>query len=262
MRYDAKSGITIMLIDTNVKFMQHFSSFLKQRLQWNFILEKEGPHALFTAEKEPVHMFLMETKLNPNCNGFKTLELIKNNAKLSKIPAAFVSSMKDKDTISRARTLGIENYLFKPIDSEEVFKTIIHAILKTVKFQFLVVDNDESVFPIVEQIISKKFQFQYKIFTTTSALTGFNILDEQEINLLILGNNMPTVNGVRMLTMLQERGKLSTLPVIFAPDELTGEERFKVAELELEYFLEKPFQAEEFISTVNKALNIKPLPSL
>jgi len=40
MRYNAKDGITVMLVDTNEKFLQHFFRFLKAKLPYHFIFEK------------------------------------------------------------------------------------------------------------------------------------------------------------------------------------------------------------------------------
>lgn len=260
MRYDAKKGITIMLVDTNEKFLQYFQNFLSENLHYNFITANNGTRALQMAEEIPVHMFLMETKLTPAVNGFKTLELIRGNEKISKTPAIFVTAMRDQATMSKAWSAGIDDYIKKPVKESEVIKSIAKFIKKFMRFRILIVDEDEKFISEVKTIFALKFPYKVEFITTTSALTGLDIIDEHEINLLILGNNMAIVNGVRMLSMLEDRGKLDNLPTVFLPDELTIEERYKVAELGIEFFAEKPLQAKSFVESAMQALNVPPIP--
>ena len=260
MRYDANKGITIMLVDTNEKFLQYFQQFLCNNLPYNFIPVNNGSLALLKAEEIPVHMFLMETKLTPAVNGFRTLELIRNNEKLSKVPVCFVTAMRDKATAAKAIAAGVDDYLKKPVKESEVLKSIIKLIKKSISFKILIVDNDEKIFPEIKRILALKFPYKVEILTTTSALTGLDIIDEQEIHLLILGNNMHTVNGTRMLGMLESRGKLETLPVIFFPDDLKIEERHQIVDFGIEFFAEKPLRPRDFIETTMQALNVSPIP--
>ena len=261
MRYDAKSGITIMLVDTNKKFLQYFHTFLKSNLPWNFIFEENGAHALLTAEKKPVHMFLMETKLTPAADGIKTLQNIRNNELLAKIPVVFVSAMRDKGTIARARAAGMDEYFHKPIREDAILESVIKHITNTVKFKVLVVDSDEKIFPVVKDIITRNFPYKIEVVTATSAFTGMEIIDTQEINLLIVGNNLPVVNGVRMLNMLRDKNQLARLPVVFVPDdEIELEDRYQIAELGIEHFAEKPFHSHALIESMMAALNVPPIP--
>ena len=262
MRYDSAEGITVMLVDSNVKFLQYFYKFLKDKLPFNFIVETNGTKALLTADKKPVHLFLMEAKLTEKASGFRTLELIRSDDKLSKIPVVFVSSLRDKTSVAKAKKLGVNDYLHKPIISAEVLDRTIKFVTQYVKFKILLVDYDESIFPHVTKIITERFPYQVEIVTANSAPAGLEIIDTQEINLLLLGNNMPIVNGARMLSMLKDQEKLDKLAVVFVPEELTTQDRYTVAELEIENFAEKPFEPNALIEVMMSALNISPIPKL
>lgn len=260
MRYDAQSGITIMLVDANEKFLQHLMNFLKKNLPYNVICEKNGTNALLTAEKKPVHLFLMEAKLTKQVSGFETLELIKNDERFSKIPVIFISSLRDPVSVNRAKSLDVDAYLYKPIDKRQVFDYVVKYINKNVKFNVLYVDSDNSLFPRVKNIIEQLFPYKVEVFTAESALEGMEIINSQEINLLICGNDMPIISGVRMLSMLKEQEKLNEMGVIFVPNELDMAERYALAELEIEHYAEKPFEnPNEFIETIMSALNISPI---
>ena len=263
MRYDAKSGITIMLVDSNEKFLQHFLQFLKSKLPYNFIVETNGAQALVTAEKTPVHLFLMEAKLSKQISGFETLELIKSNEKFSNTPVIFVSSLRDPESFNKAKALGVDAYLHKPIDKRKVFDYVVSYIKKTVKFKILYADSDTSLFPRVESIAKNFLPYQVEVLTAESAVEAMSIIDAQEINLLICANDMPVITGVRMLEMLKEQGKLDNLGVIFIPsEELSTAERYSLAGLEIEHYAEKPFKDQnEFVDTMMTALNITAIPA-
>ena len=260
MRYNAKHGITIMLVDTNEKFLQYFQDFLKENLSWNVIVEQNGAKAILKAETTPVHLFLMETKLTPTCNGFRTLELIRGNEKIAKTPVCFVTAMRDKGTLAKAWSAGVDGYFKKPIVSEEILKAVIEHITKTVKFKILIVDSDEKIFPELKRLLCLKFPYKIEIFTAESAFEGLNILDSQEINLLIVGNNMSTISGVRMIAMVKDKEGYADIPVVFIPDELSAEERYQIVELGIEHFIEKPFKPNEPIEVMMTALNVPPVP--
>ena len=260
MRYDHKDGITIMLVDTNERFLRYFFSFLKLNLPYKIIFEKNGTRALLTADKKPVHLFLMEAKLTPTVSGFRTLELIKNDDKLSKIPVIFVSALRDHISVKKAKALGVDDYLHKPIIPEEILDRVTKFINQSVKFKVLYVDSDESLFPRVKRIIHDLFPYKVEVVTANSAPAGLEIIDSQEINLLICGNNMPIVSGTRMLAMLKDQEKLDKLAVVFIPEELSLIDRETIADLEIENYAEKPFNnPDELIQAMISALNV-PLP--
>ena len=214
-----------------------------------------------TADKKPVHLFLMEAKLTQQVSGYRTLELIKNDDKLSDIPVIFVSALRDKISVAKAKALGVDDYLHKPIIPEEILDRVIKFLKKSLKFKILYVDSDESLFPRVKSIIQHLFPYKVEVVTANSAPAGMEIIDTQEINLLIVGNNMPIIKGTRMLSMLKDQEKLDKLGVVFLPEELTESDRYAIAELEIEHYAEKPFnQPEEFISTIMAALNVPPIP--
>ena len=260
MRYDVSNGLTVMLVDTNEKFLKYFQQFLSENLPYKIIAEKSGTQALLTANHQPVHLFLMETKLAKPVTGFKMLELIRNDNKLAEVPVIFVSALRDKATVAKAKAAGVEEYLFKPVRESEAIKSVVKIIKQSVKFTVLVVDADEKMFPYTKVMLSSRFPYKVKVITTNSAFTGLDIIDAQEINLLILGNNMEVINGVRMLEMLQSRDQLEKLPVVFVPENLEMEDRYKIAELGIEHYAEKPFRANDLVKTMLDALNVPPPP--
>lgn len=96
-------------------------------------LEKEGYIVLVTdngddllqfARKEKVSLILLDM-IMPKRNGFQVLAEMKNDLHLKKIPIIALSNAGQKESIEKAKKLGVDDYIIK---SDESFYTIIDKI--------------------------------------------------------------------------------------------------------------------------------------
>lgn len=260
MRYDAKNGITILLVDSDEKFLRMLYFILKKKLPYHIIAERSATRGLLKSDKIPVHLILTAINM-PKIDGFRMLTLIHNDEKLVNVPVIFVTERRDQQSVVKAIEAGVDDYIKKPVIPEEIIERCVQFIKKSVTFNVLVVDGDEKIFPDIIEMIQVGFPYQTKIFTANSAPAGLEIIDTNEVNLLILGNNMPIVSGVRMLDLLNDKEQLEKLSVVFMPDDLNVEERHRIAELGIEFFAERNiFQPEWFGEICMDALNLKPPP--
>jgi signal transduction histidine kinase len=71
------------------------------------------------AEKQP-DIILLDIQM-PEMDGFETLKRLRTNPATSKIPVVFLTAQrKDADSIAAGLALGAEQYLTKPIDTDEL----------------------------------------------------------------------------------------------------------------------------------------------
>ena len=56
----------------------------------------------------------------PFMNGFDLFEKVKQNPKLQDIPYVFMSSIDDFDARKTAREIGADDYVEKPVDSDQM----------------------------------------------------------------------------------------------------------------------------------------------
>ena len=261
MLYDASKGITILAIDTDVPFLRAMSALVKEKLPWRIVAAQKGIKALDFMRKNPVHLVLLEIDM-PKMDGFKILDLIHHYEETQGVPVIFLTKIRDQSTVVKAIAAKVDDYIKKPVNPPEVLERIVTFIKKSVKFTVLIVDDEEKNLNAAKEILEKNFPYKIEVLTANAAPAGLEIIDNKDVNLLILDDDLPIINGIRMLELLKSKEQFGKFPVIFMPTDLEAEGRFKLAEFNIKFFAEKPFQAGELIKTTQEALNVCPPPNL
>jgi diguanylate cyclase (GGDEF)-like protein len=95
--------------------------------------------------------------------------------------------------------------------------------------------------------------------TAKDGLEGFKFLTETRADLIILDLEMPRVDGLRFLQLVNSRPELSHIPIIMLTSNHDREVRLKGLEQGASDYLTKPFDAAELVARVKIHLNIKKL---
>ncbi len=260
MRYDATKGITVLAVDDDEVVLKLISSIVGKKLPWKVLTAKTAAKGLEILRKNPIHLVLLDINM-PNVDGFKTLDLIQHYEEFKGVPVIFVTSQTDAKTVVRARTAQISDYIRKPIMPDEILERVFTFITETVKFKILVVDDDEISLKLTKRIIEASFPYQTEVIAVNAAPAGLHVLDTEEINLMILDNEMPVINGIRMMEIMRDKEQLGKFPIVFMPgEELDFADRHKIAEFGIKQFLEKPVQPDVLIQTLIEALNVQLPP--
>ncbi len=95
-------------------------------------LQKQGPFV----DSETPDLILLDLNM-PKMNGIETLQAIKREHKLKKLPVIILTTSEDDDDIARTYLLGASSFITKPVDCEQFEQAIksIHNIWFTV-FKF------------------------------------------------------------------------------------------------------------------------------
>lgn len=113
----------------------------------------------------------------------------------------------------------------------------------------LAIDDDEVILAYIQEVLEEK---GHQVFTHSDSTEGLAKAEEREFDLILLDLKMPGLDGMQVLTRLNEMGSLA--PVII----LTGYgSREKVQESMRRGafdFIEKPFEIAPFTQTVEKAM--------
>ncbi len=81
--------------------------------------EGAGPHrSLKTA-----YLLLLDIRM-PRLDGVETLRRIKSNPNLRRMPIIMLTTMDDPREVTRCHDLGCNNYIVKPVDSEQFISSI------------------------------------------------------------------------------------------------------------------------------------------
>ena len=91
------------------------------------ITAASGEAALRKLERSTPDLILSDVRM-PVMNGFDLFEKVKRNPKWKDVPYVFMSSFDDFDARHTAKLLGADDYVEKPIDTDQV-RTIVLGLL-------------------------------------------------------------------------------------------------------------------------------------
>lgn len=117
---------TILVIDdstTNAILMETVLSTRNYHTHITFSVKE----ALAYLEKEKPDLILLDL-LMPFVDGFEFLNIIKNDKNIKNIPIVVVSAVSDPNEVKRAKSYGIKEYIFKPINIK-IFTNYIDNLL-------------------------------------------------------------------------------------------------------------------------------------
>ena len=86
-----------------------------------------GKEAFVFLEKNETDLILLDIEM-PIMSGIKTLEIIRENPELAKIPVMFLTAAADAETVMEAGNLGVIDYVKKPFLPEELSARVKRAV--------------------------------------------------------------------------------------------------------------------------------------
>ena len=105
------SSKKLMVVDDD-RFITKVYSIKLTHEGYDVILAYNGEEALKKAKEEKPKLILLDL-IMPRMDGFETLEKLKKDPKLKKIPVIVLSNLGQETDIERAKELGAEDYLVK-----------------------------------------------------------------------------------------------------------------------------------------------------
>lgn len=140
---DAKDPVILVVDDTedNLDLLE----FALKRKPVKMLRAASGPECLQIAKDQQPDVILLDIQM-PGMDGFETLTRLRGSAATAKIPVIFLTAQrKEPESIEKGLMMGAEEYLTKPIDTEELLvrtKTLvklkrIEAELERTKADFM-----------------------------------------------------------------------------------------------------------------------------
>jgi len=120
--------------------------------------------------------------------------------------------------------------------------------------KILIVDDEPN---IVKLLASRLMAHQYDVMMAYDGVQAIKKAREDKPDLIILDFKMPAGDGVTVFENLHVLGDTWLIPVIFITAYPSEEIRQKVLDMGAVDFLTKPFDAEELLDKVRKALGEK-----
>lgn len=118
---------TILLVEDN-KEIRNYVSLLLGYI-YNIITAKDGVEGLRIAKNKTIDFIISDIRM-PKMDGFEFCKHIKNDIKTSHIPFIIISAKTAQEDKIKGYKLGIDAYLFKPFDKDELLLIIKNLLQK------------------------------------------------------------------------------------------------------------------------------------
>ena len=119
--------ITILVIDDDEFCREMAQMILEENFPYKILTAPSGMDGVDMLIKNTVHLILLDVAM-PGWDGFKTLSVIRENILLKKIPVIMLTASADRDSIIKASQFGVDDYIRKPFEPENLVSRVSKAI--------------------------------------------------------------------------------------------------------------------------------------
>lgn len=112
----------IMIVDDEPDLVA-VTSFRLKKHGYNILTASNGQEALDMIKKESPDLVLLDLRL-PLISGQDVCKKIKSDPELKNIAVIIFTASASIDIIEKAKTLGADDHLIKPFDSEQLLSTV------------------------------------------------------------------------------------------------------------------------------------------
>lgn len=115
----------ILVLEDDELFLETLEDFLEEE---GFLVDTamDGEEVLTLAYENSYDLYLFDVNV-PKLNGLELLKQLRENS--DNTPTIYLTSYKDKDTLTKGFTTGCDDYLKKPVDLDELLLRI-NSLLK------------------------------------------------------------------------------------------------------------------------------------
>lgn len=116
------SRATVMVVDDSVT-MRRVSERLLLRHGYRVLTARDGVDAMAMLHTETPDAMLLDIEM-PRADGFEVAAFVRRHARLSRLPIVMVTSRSGEKHRARARSLGVDGYLTKPWQDEQLLAAL------------------------------------------------------------------------------------------------------------------------------------------
>lgn len=115
----------------------------------------------------------------------------------------------------------------------------------------LVIEDDPSVRTLLEKALGSR---GYKVQSAEDGLVGLTMLEELKPDLIVVDIMMPRLDGMTFVRAIKSHQHTRPIPVIFLTAKNDPKSMIEGINLGARFYVTKPFQIDELLNKVSKAL--------
>jgi CheY-like chemotaxis protein len=123
----------ILVVDDEQDILTYLKLIL-QKYDYDIITARNGKNALDALKKsERVPDLIISDIKMPIMDGYKFFETVSSNPKYLHVPFIFLSALDEPEDIRLGKLLGVDDYLVKPVNKDDLLATIEGKIIRNMK---------------------------------------------------------------------------------------------------------------------------------
>jgi CheY-like chemotaxis protein/putative methionine-R-sulfoxide reductase with GAF domain len=217
---------SLLIVEDDSAFAKILIRLSRER-GFKCIAAETGEQALMLAEKYKPDAIILDIML-PGMNGYKVLEILKQDAHTRHIPVHIMSATEGNP---EAFLKGAIGFLSKPAETEAIdmaFKKIEAFVKKNIK-DLLIVEDDYNMRHLIRKIVGGE---DINVTEAKSGKEALRMIDEKDFDCMVLDLGLPDLNGFELLRKMQLLKKENLPPVIV----YTGRDLSKEENAELQKY--------------------------
>ncbi|ADZ92461.1 hybrid sensor histidine kinase/response regulator [Marinomonas mediterranea] len=198
-----KGNINVLVIDDDLETVSYISKILEPRCHVE--TAKNGAEALEKARDLKPKLITLDIEM-PVLNGWDTLAALKADPELSDVPVVIISVTDEKE---KAATLGVDNYLVKPI-TQESLERVFGSLDCLDSTKVLIVDDSEDIRISAKRLLEKSGAM---VAQAGNGLEAQAEMVRKAPDLILLDLMMPEMDGFAFLEWLKDRPEYNDIKV-------------------------------------------------
>jgi len=245
---EAGPGTTVLVIDDDPEAREIIEHFLKKD-GYSVATAASGEQGLRLAHEVQPAAITLDVMM-PDMDGWSVLRVLKADPVLRTIPVIMLSMIDDR---TRGYSLGAVDYLTKPVDREQLNKTLSrYYCAEDDTCPVLLVEDDTETRDVMARTLEKA---SWTVSEASNGQEALDIMSGLQPRLILLDLMMPVMDGFDFLTAMRARPEWQHIPVIVVTaKDLTAEDRDRLNGRVEEIVEKSAYTREQLLQHVSEAV--------
>ena len=121
----------------------------------------------------------------------------------------------------------------------------------------LIVDDSGTIRQMIRKTMDMAGLDVGEVYEASNGIEALAQLADHEVAVIIVDINMPTMNGIQLLTRMKDNARLKDIPIVIASTEGSRQRIEQLAEFGAYAYIRKPFHPEQLRDTLRPLVGVR-----